>query len=550
MTRMLPAPASLPQCGRQGGARPTPACSESPTHYADRVGAWYVSRQSAQRRKAQGLYLTPVGVARHMAQQVQGHGLRLRLLDPAAGAGVLCCAAVEALANQAAGGVRPTHVEIVAHEADRGLLPPLRGVLDHLTDWAKRRGLTVAVDVSGEDFLCAHAAGFAANDGLFGVAPPLPFDVVVANPPYFKIAKEDPRARALPEIVHGQPNIYALFMAVAASLLRPDGALVFITPRSFASGPYFRKFRSVFFRLIQPTEVHVFHSRRDAFRRDAVLQENVIFSGIRRDGWAQAVDSAQLLVTSSDGQGDMGQLDRRTVPMNMAIDLASADKVLRLPTCAADEAAAEIVDAWPNSLQALGLRISTGPVVPFRAAKHICKSGRVPQTHAPLLWMNHVRPLRTTWPLAGHKPEYIQHQDAGALLLPNKNYVLLRRFSAKEESRRLTAAPHFSKTLRTPAVGLENHLNYIHRPGGDLTEDEAWGLATLYSSRLLDRYFRTISGNTQVSATELRAMPLPAVDAIVDLGRQVRRAADPTNALDQRVLRLLAPDWSRAVGFD
>lgn len=61
--------------------------------------------------------------------------------------------------------------------------------------------------------------------------------------------------------------------------------------------------------------------------------------------------------------------------------------------------------------------------------------------------MNHVRPLQTTWPLAGHKPEYIQHQDAGAILLPNKNYVLIRRFSAKEESRRLTAAPHFSKTL-------------------------------------------------------------------------------------------------------
>ena len=100
---------------------------------------------------------------------------------------------------------------------------------------------------------------------------------------------------------------------------------------------------------------------------------------------------------------------------------------------------------------------------------------------------------------------------AKALLTPNRNYVLLRRFSAKEEARRLTAAPYIAADFGVPAVGLENHLNYVHRPGGTLSEDEAWGLAALYNSRLLDIWFRTVNGNTQVSATELRAMPLPAV---------------------------------------
>jgi adenine-specific DNA-methyltransferase len=36
------------------------------------------------------------------------------------------------------------------------------------------------------------------------------FDLVIANPPYFKIPKSDPRAQAAAAIVHGQPNIYAL----------------------------------------------------------------------------------------------------------------------------------------------------------------------------------------------------------------------------------------------------------------------------------------------------------------------------------------------------
>ena len=411
----------LAEDGCQKAVWPTPARSESPINYADRVGAWYVSRRSARSRKEHGLYLTPVAVAAHMAQQIEVEGSRLRVLDPAAGAGVLCCAVVEALASRAVEPLHVVHVEIVAYEVDGGLLAPLRAVFAHLCAWARPRGVTVTAQAAGRDFVAAHAAELRANGELFARESSAAFDVVIANPPYFKIAKTDPRALALPEVVHGQPNIYALFMAVSAALLRQGGQFVFITPRSFASGPYFRKFRDVFFGMIQPTEVHVFRSRREAFRRDDVLQENIVLFGVRRDSWPQAAQAAQLLVTSSDGQDDLGQRDECAVWMGMAIDLRSVDKVLRLPTCGDDQAVMKMVDTWPNSLSALGMNISTGPVVPFRAAKHITSAGSVPDVHVPLLWMNHVRPLRTTWPLARHKPEYIERDNAGALLVPSRN---------------------------------------------------------------------------------------------------------------------------------
>ena len=49
--------------------------------------------------------------------------------------------------------------------------------------------------------------------------------------------------RAFAEIVHGQPNVYALFMAAAVELLKHGGELIAITPRSFCNGLYFREFR-------------------------------------------------------------------------------------------------------------------------------------------------------------------------------------------------------------------------------------------------------------------------------------------------------------------
>ena len=532
-----PSPPVTAASPRTVSPMPLSQAGERPTVYADHVGTWYVARQSDRHRKAHGLYLTPVLVADFMARQLKVAGPKLRVLDPAAGAGVLCCAAVEALISHTP---KPQTIELVVYEVDEQLIVPLRTILDYLAAWCNVRGVTLTAHVNTTDFILAHAEALR----LFS-APVLSrpkergFDLVIANPPYFKIGKADPRATAAAGVVHGQPNIYALFMAVSAALLCERGAFLFLTPRSFASGPYFRQFRTIFFDMIRPTTVHVFGSRRAAFSRDEVLQENVIVCGLRQDRWHDSTE--RLVISSSRGIWDIEEAERREVSTHTALNLASVDKVFRLPICDTDDAALALVEAWPSSLHRLGLCISTGPVVPFRATALIDKEGTVPARHVPLLWMNHVHAMQITWPLDRHKPEYIARTGAEALLVPNKNYVLLRRFSTKEEARRLTAAPYIAADFALPAVGLENHLNYIYRPGGTLSEDEAWGLAALYNSRLLNTYFRAVNGNTQVSATELRAMPLPAGETILTLGQRVKRRADPLADLDPLVMSLVAP---------
>ena len=344
-------------------------------------------------------------------------------------------------------------------------------------------------------------------------------------------------------MVHGQPNIYGLFMAIGAALLHDGGQLVSITPRSFASGPYFRLFREWFFNSVQPELVHVFGSRRDAFNRDAVLQENVIFKGLRHDAWSHHNRTLMLTLSASQGIFDLDSPERRSVRLDSVLDMRSREKVLRLPVTSHEDDFMRLVDRWPGSLQAYGLQISTGPVVPFRATEFVDRTGQVPESHVPLLWMNHVQRMQVTWPLGCRKPEYIKHIVAAQpLLVPNRNYVLLRRFSAKEEPRRLVAGPYLARTSDASMVGLENHLNYISRPGGVLTEDETLGLAALFNSSLLDNYFRTSNGNTQVSATEMRTMPLPSMATILAIGQQARILSDNPAALDALVMEMAVPN--------
>ena len=46
------------------------------------------------------------------------------------------------------------------------------------------------------------------------------FDYIISNPPYFKLKKDAPQAKHMNYIIHGQPNIYMLFMEKSAQLLK------------------------------------------------------------------------------------------------------------------------------------------------------------------------------------------------------------------------------------------------------------------------------------------------------------------------------------------
>jgi adenine-specific DNA-methyltransferase len=510
---------------------------ERPTEYADRVGTWYVDQCDEAHRKNFGLYLTPHVVANFMVGMLRQRGERQRILDPAAGAGILLCAAIEYLVGLPN---VPREIELVAYELDAKLIEPLKRVLQHLKTWAVAYDVSIKSVVHKGDFILTHAQALEGANTEY-------FDAVIANPPYFKISKDDPRALAARSVVHGQPNIYGLFMAVSMALLDNDGDFIFITPRSFASGTYFRRFRECFFEMARPCYVHVFGSRRVAFSRDDVLQENVIIHAMKDVDWQQREGNPPcMIISTSSGLSDLNRVIKETHRLCDVLDISNSARVLRLPTSSKDADVMRLVDSWSGSIRLYGLEISTGPVVPFRATEWLAEKGN--GVTVPLLWMNHVQAMEVHWPNGSRKQQYIvSNGDSRYLLLPNRNYVLLRRFSAKEEKRRLTAAPLLSCNLDTPLVGLENHLNYIYRPGGTLTEDEVWGLAALYNSTLLDVYFRCVNGHTQVNATELRAMPLPPMNVIISIGKKVKAIQNPVPVIDDLVARAVGSSKTRLI---
>ncbi len=309
-------------------------------------------------------------------------------------------------------------------------------------------------------------------------------------------------------------------------MLDDGGQLVAITPRSFTNGPYFKKFRRLLLDRIGLRQIHVFESRDVAFADSEVLQENVIIHGVRGDR------PTEVVVSSSRSAADA--VKGRTVPYGEVVLPDDPESFIHIALDEASARCARRVRSLPCRMEDLELSVSTGPVVDFRVKSHLRREFALGT--APLLYPVHLRGGRVVWPqVNGRKPNALaRDEEIEHMLMPAGAYVLLRRFSAKEERRRVMATVVSAEDLPGDAYAFENHLNVIHRCGKGLPESMARGVSAFLNTTTVDEFFRQFNGHTQVNATDLRNLRYPTVRELEALGK----AAKP--GIDQKQLDDLA----------
>jgi adenine-specific DNA-methyltransferase len=463
----------------------------------------------AARRSELGQFLTPLPVAKFMACLAHGGRETIRILDAGAGVGSLAAALVAELASRPKA---PKRLEVQAYEIDPNLAEPLASTLASCQETCRALGVEFSGQVIQRDFI--QAASEVVEGGL--LAPPhARFDLAILNPPYRKIRTDSSERKRLQAAGLETTNLYTAFLFLAAHLLVPGGELVAITPRSFCNGPYHRPFRKAFFGTMRLERLHVFESRDSAFEDDEVLQENIILHAVRSSNRSGQV---QVSASASPKTEDISQ---RAVPYSEVVDLDSADAFVHVVPDELNAAVARQIGRLRGSLERLGISVSTGRVVDFRAKPYLRKDAG-PGT-APLLYPGHLGSGRVRWPREAFRKwnALVDCAETASLMVPSGTYVLVKRFSAKEEPRRVVAAVVHAEDAEHPRWGFENHLNYFHQGGQPLPRELARGLATFLNSSMVDTYFRQFNGHTQVNATDLRSLPYPVREELEELGRRV-----------------------------
>lgn len=69
------------------------------------------------------------------------------------------------------------------------------------------------------------------------------FDFVIGNPPYFELKLSADQKQRYYEVINGRPNIYGLFFKAGLDVLKPGGTLAFVVPPSMNAGAYFKNLR-------------------------------------------------------------------------------------------------------------------------------------------------------------------------------------------------------------------------------------------------------------------------------------------------------------------
>jgi adenine-specific DNA-methyltransferase len=434
---------------------------------------------------------------------------RVQLLDAGAGVGVLTAAFVEAMCNWKK---LPSELIVTTYEIDPLLAEYLNETLDLCRRQCEKVGIEFSSEIISEDFI-ASAVGqlsstlFATDDKKFNCA--------ILNPPYRKINSESRTRHLLRAIGIETTNLYTAFLAITSRLLIPNAELVAITPRSFCNGPYFKSFRKSFTDEMSIQRVHIFESRQTAFQEDEVLQENIILHAVKESGRERRV-----VISSSAGPEDE-LMSIREIAASQLIRPGDPDAFIHIVPDELGHQIAERMKSFSSNLQDLGISVSTGRVVDFRAQDYLrLQPGR---NTAPLIYPGHFENGYVKWPKSdSRKPNALLNVPGSEdLLVPAGIYVLVKRFSSKEERKRIVAAIYDASRFSASSVGFENHLNYFHEGGKGLSLALAKGLTAFLNSSLVDSYFRQFNGHTQVNATDLRSLKYPSRSELEAFGSDI-----------------------------
>lgn len=464
--------------------------------YTDTVRRAIAPRTSQKHKSELGQFMTPSPVARFMAALFPVSTLQTcKLLDAGAGIGALSCAFLN---RWAAGDFKFGHVESTAYEIDAKLRTHLKTALQSYA-----ASLPLSFKVVAGDFIELVTSNSLQDHAHFTHA--------ILNPPYKKINSASMHRQALRSVGIETVNLYSAFVALAVTLMVPGGQVVAIIPRSFCNGPYYKPFRDFILSRVAIRHIHLFASRSKAFKDDDVLQENVILLLERNGQQSKVTISTSTDDTFSDIKTNTHNFERIVFPDD-------PERFIHVPT-STKLGAIELSPAVRYSLSDIGLKVSTGPVVDFRMKEYL---RNMPETGTvPLLYPCHFVGTRTEWPKQNiKKPNAIaQNQETERWLYPNGFYCVVRRFSSKEERRRIMASMVDPSTFGdATAIGLENHLNVFHEDRQGLPEALARGLSIFLNTSAVDEHFRRFNGHTQVNATDLKGMKYPSRAALVSMG--------------------------------
>ena len=467
-------------------------------------------------RKSLAMFFTPPSLTTRLLDDLTASGVRFDegiFCDPACGGAAF---------------LAPIALRMKEELRAKGM--PARGLLEHISKNLFGVDMDATLCELSKHFLLmalrdevvalngwAPALHIDVGDSLSALQPVYgTFDVIVCNSPFRKMSANEvaPYRHLFDDVIEAQPNLYGLFMALSVKLLKDTGVAALVTPTSYLSGQYFRKVRTFLLKHVDVLNVGMVSDRQGVFMD--VEQETALTLVRRRPETAGAPVRANVSVVATDGQyTDVG-----------SCVLPNSGSTWPIPRAEGDAALLEAAQHGHATIANYGYRVRIGSFVWNRDARPVYRCHREVRrskttTALPLLWSSDIR-VDGSLAFDANAKGSDEHRfvDLGTTshaCVVSKPSVLLQRVTSNDQPRRLVAAA-------VPATLLAEFGGYVGENHTVILEqrDDAPALTPAQMAQLLatptvDRYFRCISGATNVSAFELGQLALPQPSKLKEL---------------------------------
>lgn len=437
---------------------------------------------SKHEKRALGQVFTPLPMARQLISLIRDFSVNnMKYADPGAGSGILSAA-------------------LLARHASESILPP-KSLNAYETDirlhaqWKKNFGdICKQLGVEKSDFQL-YRDFYKNAESILNTGKPLQGGKVtriITNPPYKKLAADDPVSVLLKQ--HGiyTPNHYAAFLALSVEWLEEEGDLLAIIPRSLFNGTYFKKFRNWLSKKISIEHIVAYQSRSNFGRN--VLQENVCLY------LKKSNQRPQIRVTLCEHAEAIATHDL-LIPQEQILG-----GLWKLPSTPAQLKALQENSALPETLESLGLTVKTGAVEVHRPE---CKnSTRVRVVYSRdfndkgvITWGETKKPRA----FALGRARYLLPDD-------NSGYVVIKRITANNGNKHRIIPTWISQqSTGFHEISFDNHVQVFSTKGHPLSEKVGMALMKFLESEGANLCMSSISGTTQVNIDDLKELRFPNV---------------------------------------
>lgn len=289
------------------------------------------------------------------------------------------------------------------------------------------------------------------------------YDYIIGNPPYFELKLNEEIKKKYFDIIKGRVNIFSLFIKTGLDLLKDGGYLAYVVPPSMNNGAYFSKLREY---IIKNSSLEYLH----------------IIDGA--DNFHLANQKVMLIILKKTNS----KKSSKYIFKKNGITIFTEDKKF-------------LNKAYKNtvSLKDIGYTVKTGSII---WNEHKEKLTNDKNNSTLLIWASNINNGKIIIGYTKGKPQYIKNISNDLII--KSRVVVVNRITGSSKDINIKAA-----IVNEKEFVCENHVNVIYMSKNANQNYSLEDILKALQDKTNIKVMRLISGNTQISKTELeRLLPI------------------------------------------